>query len=101
MNVYLIASLTPRPEHVAELEAALRELVAASRSEPGNLRYDLLHRADGQPGFYVYEIYADDAAVEAHRQSAHYAAFGAKAKAGDWLAGAPDVKVLKGVDVAA
>lgn len=99
MSIYLFASLTPQPEHAADLEAELRRMVSASRAEPGNRRYDLLRRTDGAPGFHVYEIYVDEAAVQAHRESAHYLAF--RAKVGAWLAEPPDVKVLTGVDVAA
>jgi quinol monooxygenase YgiN len=98
MKIYLFASLIPKPEYVADLEAELRGMVAASRAEPGNLRYDLLRHTDGTPGFHVYEIYADEAAVQAHRKSEHYVAF--LAKIGGWLASAPDVKELSGVDVA-
>ncbi|MFC5431781.1 putative quinol monooxygenase [Paraburkholderia denitrificans] len=99
MSVYLFASLTPKPEHVAELEAELRGMVAPSRAEAGNRRYDLLRRADGVPGFHLYETYVDEAAVQAHRESAHYLAY--RAKVGAWLAEPPDVKSLTGVDVAA
>jgi len=98
MTVYLFASLTPKPEHVADVEAALRVMVAATRTEPGNLRYDLLRRADGAPGFDLFESYRDAAAVQAHRDSEHYVAF--RAKVGAWLVAPPDVKELLGVDVA-
>ena len=99
MSIYLFASITPKPEHVADLEAALRHMVTHSRKEAGNRRYDLLRRADGTPGFHVYETYVDEAAVQAHRESAHYVAF--RGKIGDWLAEPVDVKVLTGVDIAA
>jgi quinol monooxygenase YgiN len=98
MSIYLFASITPKPEHVADVEAALRYMVEQTRNEPGNLRYDLLRRADGTPGFYVYETYVDEGAVQAHRDSAHYAALGGQI--GAWLAGPVDVKVLTGVDIA-
>lgn len=98
MTVYIFASLTPRPEHVAEVEAALRAMVVATRKEPGNLRYDLMRRADGAPGFELFESYTDAAAIQAHRDSEHYTAF--RAKVGAWLAAPPDVKELVGVDVA-
>ena len=99
MSIYLFASITPKPEHVAELEAELRHMVVQTRNEAGNRRYDLLRRADGAPGFYIYETYVDEAAVQAHRESAHYVAF--RGKIGDWLAEPVDVKVLTGVDIAA
>lgn len=98
MSIYIFASLTPKPEHVADVEVELRRMVEATRAEPGNRRYDLLRRADGKPGFHLYETYVDEAAVQAHRDSEHYAALGAKV--GDWLAEPPDVKLLTGVDIA-
>ncbi|TDV34173.1 quinol monooxygenase YgiN [Paraburkholderia caballeronis] len=97
MTVYIFASLTPKAEHVADVEAALRVMVAETRKEPGNQRYDLMRRADGAPGFHLFESYRDAAAVQAHRDSAHYTAY--RAKVGTWLAEAPDVKELVGVDV--
>ncbi|CAG9232691.1 Antibiotic biosynthesis monooxygenase [Paraburkholderia tropica] len=99
MSIYIFASITPKAEHVGDLEAELRNMVVHSRREPGNLRYDLLRRADGTPGFHVYETYADEAAIQAHRDSPHYVAF--RAKIGDWLAEPVDVKLLNGVDIAA
>ncbi|MEX3981981.1 putative quinol monooxygenase [Paraburkholderia sp. EG287A] len=98
MTVYLFASITPKPEHVADVEALMREMVSHTRKEPGNLRYDLLRRADGAPGFYLYETYVDEAAVQAHRESAHFVAY--RAKIGAWVTEPPEVKLLKGVDVA-
>ena len=98
MTIYLFASITPKPEHVAEVEALTRDMVTQTRKEPGNLRYDLLRRADGAPGFYLYEAYVDEAAVQAHRDSAHYAAY--RAKIGALVAQPPEVKTLTGVDVA-
>jgi quinol monooxygenase YgiN len=98
MNIYVFASLIPKPEHQADLETELRRMVSATRAEPGNRRYDLFSQADGQPGFHLFEIYDDQAAVEAHRASAHYQAY--RAKIGAWLAEAPVVKVLIGQDVA-
>jgi quinol monooxygenase YgiN len=98
MTVYLFASITPKPEHVADVEALMRDMVSQTRKEPGNLRYDLLRRADGAPGFYLYETYVDEAAVQAHRESAHFVAY--RAKIGAWVTEPPEVKLLKGVDVA-
>ncbi|MEM5420939.1 MULTISPECIES: putative quinol monooxygenase [Paraburkholderia] len=98
MTVYLFASITPKPEHVAEVETLMRDMVSHTRKEPGNLRYDLLRRADGAPGFYLYETYVDEAAVQAHRESAHFVAY--RAKIGAWVTEPPEVKLLKGVDVA-
>ena len=50
-------------------------MIAPSRAEPGNLRYDLW--ADqSQPGRYVLdELYQDADAVAAHRASHHFQAY--------------------------
>ncbi|SDC60456.1 putative quinol monooxygenase [Paraburkholderia lycopersici] len=98
MTVYLFASITPKPQHVAEVEALMRDMVSHTRKEPGNLRYDLLRRADGAPGFHLYEAYVDEGAVQAHRESAHFAAYRAQIAA--WVTEPPEVKLLTGVDVA-
>lgn len=96
MSIFVMATVIPKAEHVQDVEAALRGLVAAARTEPGNRRYDLFRDASGQPVFHFFEIYDDEAALEAHRASAHYKAY--RAKAGDWLAEAPNVRVLTAVD---
>jgi len=47
-------------------------LEAVSRQEPGCLMY-IVHRHRTEVGrFFIYEQYIDDAALEAHRQSAHF-----------------------------
>ncbi|MBC6988684.1 putative quinol monooxygenase [Hymenobacter sp. BT491] len=50
----------------------LQAAVAVREHEPGNLVY-LAHQSPDEPSrFFVYEQYADDAALQAHRESAHY-----------------------------
>lgn len=55
-----------------EVSSIFRTLEAESRKEPGCLMYIVhLHRTDPRR-FFVYEQYADDAALEAHRGSSHF-----------------------------
>jgi quinol monooxygenase YgiN len=62
-------------EPVLEL---LRELAKASRAEPGCVNY-VPHTIDGEPDtVIIYEQYADQKAVEAHRASPHFR---------DWVVG--------------
>ncbi len=50
----------------------LRNLALASRQEPGCVNY-VPHHVDGDPETVViYEQYADQAAVDAHRASHHF-----------------------------
>jgi autoinducer 2-degrading protein len=60
------------PEQLAGFLAATQENAGASRNEPGVVRFDLLtDRAD--PGHVVLvEIYRDEAAAAAHKDTAHY-----------------------------
>lgn len=55
-----------------EIGETLRRLAQDSRQEPGCVSY-IPHSVVGDPDTVViYEQYANDAAAEAHRQSAHF-----------------------------
>lgn len=43
-----------------------------TRQEPGNLRFDVLRDPNIRTRFYAYEVYENEAALEAHRQTPHY-----------------------------
>jgi quinol monooxygenase YgiN len=56
-------------EAVADL---LRRLAPLSRAEPGCLQYDAHRDQDDLDRFFLFERYADEAALEAHAASAHF-----------------------------
>lgn len=57
---------------IAEL---LKVAAASVRNEPGCQRYDVLRfEGDAQRGM-LYEVYDDQAAFEAHKQTPHFAAY--------------------------
>lgn len=61
-----------REEDRLQVDEALRGLALASRKEPGCVTY-VPHRVEGNPDTVViYEQYADQAAVEAHRATEHF-----------------------------
>jgi autoinducer 2-degrading protein len=64
-----------KPEHLAEFIEAARANHLASVREPGNLRFDVLQSAEDETRFVLYEAYRDEAAVKAHKETAHYAAW--------------------------
>jgi len=97
MSIMVFASFAPKPGHEADAEAELRGMVAPTRAEPGCRRYDLFRNAEGNAGFHLFEVYDDQAALEAHRATAHYKAY--RAKIPDYLAEPIGVKVLAGLDV--
>ena len=64
--------MTFAPEDRHEIAEILKELAAASRQEPGCVSY-IPHVVEGDPDtVLIYEQYRDDAAVQAHRDSAHF-----------------------------
>ena len=71
--VCVAAEWRVRPGHEETVSRLLREAAAAVRQhEPGNLQY-IAHQHPQEPDrFFVYEQYADQTALEAHRDSAHY-----------------------------
>ena len=71
-NVKVTAILTAKPDKEADLRTLLDGLVAASRAEPGNLRYDLWRERADPARLVLDELYADNAAVEAHRATEHF-----------------------------
>jgi quinol monooxygenase YgiN len=68
----VIASFYPRPDQVAQVEAVLRGMVAPTRAEPGNTRYDLFKASSEPPAFHLFESYQDESALAAHRETPHY-----------------------------
>lgn len=57
------------------LESFFKEALAnaeESRKEAGVIQFDLLQQADLQNQFMLYEVYQDEAALEAHRKTAHF-----------------------------
>jgi quinol monooxygenase YgiN len=67
-TVALIARITARPEAAVEVETALRTLVDAASEEPGTVEY-VLSREGDSGSFWFFEVYADQAAFDAHGQN--------------------------------
>ncbi len=69
----LIVEFRIKPEHVAAFQVAIVDNARASReTEPGCRQFDVC-RDLAQPGlFMLYELYDDEAAVQAHLCSTHF-----------------------------
>jgi autoinducer 2-degrading protein len=63
------------PEHVEAFLAATRANAAASRAEPGVLRFDVVADRADPAHVVLVEVYADEQAPDAHKQTGHYAAW--------------------------
>ena len=66
------ALLKARPGKAGELVNLLRALASHSRSEPGNLRWDLWQDQQDETTFIIDELYKDIDPVEAHRATPHF-----------------------------
>jgi (4S)-4-hydroxy-5-phosphonooxypentane-2,3-dione isomerase len=70
----LVVQMEVRPEHREEFLAGMAaNAEAAVRDEPGCLRFDVSSVAADPNRFFLYEIYADAEAFEAHKVSPHFA----------------------------
>ena len=60
--------------------AAIKENGAAAAKEPGCKRFDILNLASDPNHFLLYEVYDNEAALKAHRETDHFKKFAAAAK---------------------
>lgn len=83
--VVLHVTIQVKPEHVTEfLELARYDAEHSEKDEPGCLRFDVIQDRDEPNRFYFYEVYLDEAALEAHRQTPHFKLYLSKSQ--PWLA---------------
>ena len=61
------------------LDAIEVDALASERDEPGCYRFNVLQDEKEENVYYFYEVYADQAALEAHRAMPHYAVWRAAA----------------------
>ena len=61
------------------LEAIEVDALGSERDEPGCLRFNVLQDEHDENVYYFYEVYEDQAALDAHRTMPHYAVWRAAA----------------------
>ena len=91
-KMMIVANLTVKPESVSAFTEAAKEVIAKSNSETGCSFYQLYQDPYDNTKFVFVEEYKDQAAVDAHFATDHFAAFGSKI--GDLLIGAPVIKII-------
>lgn len=64
-----------KPDAVAAFVAASLANATGSRREPGVLRFDIVQDREDPTRFVLVEIYRDNAAAAAHKETPHYAAW--------------------------
>jgi quinol monooxygenase YgiN len=96
MSTAIIARFQAKPGNEQQVESILRGMVGPTRREPGCLRYDLFRSAGASAGFCLIERYSNQAAIEAHRATAHYRAY--RACIVELLSAPIDVAILDPLD---
>lgn len=83
--MYVVAvTVFVKPDRVSDFIAASLDNARGSRTESGNLRWDLCQAEDDPTRFLLYEAYKSKADFAAHQQTPHYLAW--KATVVDWMA---------------
>src|SRR5439155_820391 len=70
-NIYAVTYVEVMPTSKAEAATILRRYRDAASKEGGNLRCEVVQRIDQPHQFAIFEIWKDQAAVEAHGKSAN------------------------------
>jgi len=93
----VVATIKVQDGKNGEFEAVFLELAAKVRAgEPGNLAYQLTKSRADPNTYKVLELYKDEEALSAHRQSAHFRELGPRM--GPCMAGRPEIELLDGVE---
>ena len=67
------------------IEASFGDATGSVKNEPGCFRFDV-HEDESKPNiFYLYEVYTDQAAFEAHTKTPHYLQW--RSTVHDWFDG--------------
>jgi autoinducer 2-degrading protein len=78
--IALLVSIDVKPEHIDDFIAATLANARGTRTEPGNLRFDVLRGEDDPNHISLYEVYNSPEALAAHRETPHYQAWAAAAE---------------------
>ncbi len=69
----LVVTIQIKPEHKeAFMKSMLEDAYGSVTNEPGCLRFDVVEDAEDPNRIHLFEVYKDQAAIDAHRQAPHY-----------------------------
>jgi quinol monooxygenase YgiN len=95
--IYVVATLTVKPDMRAELIAGAKACIAETRKEAGNIAYDM-HESVTDPSKMVFvEQWENAEALEPHRKTEHMKAFGRIAVT--CFAAPPKIEIITPADV--
>jgi quinol monooxygenase YgiN len=96
MAIGVVATLKVQDGKGSEFESVFRDLAAQVKAnEPGNTLYRVFKSRADTATYIVMEVYADQAALEAHGKSDHFKAAGPKIA--PTLGGRPDVQYFDAI----
>ncbi|MEH2920857.1 putative quinol monooxygenase [Samsonia erythrinae] len=72
MEIRIVATIQAKAEFIADVSATLKQVVASSRQEAGNVQYDLHEVVDKPDTFVFFERWKDRDALALHEQSEHF-----------------------------
>ena len=71
----------------AFMESMMGDAQGSVRDEPGCYRFDVLQSQENPNRIHLYEVYENEAALEAHRLAPHYTKW--RSTVADWFDGEP------------
>ena len=84
--IALVVSFKIKAAHKDAFMASLfDDAKGSNEDEPGCLRFDVLQDNEDPNRIHLYEVYKDQAAVDAHRQAPHYLKW--RETVSDWFDG--------------
>ncbi|MBN1132005.1 MAG: antibiotic biosynthesis monooxygenase [Bacteroidales bacterium] len=70
--IVTIVHVRVKPEYIDHFIRATVKNHELSIQEPGNLRFDVLQKADNPSEFAIYEAYENETTAAEHKKTAHY-----------------------------
>ena len=84
--IALVVTIKIKPGHKEAFMASMMDDARGSNNdEPGCLRFDVLQDNDDPNKIHLYEVYKDQAALDAHREAPHFTKWRETVK--DWFDG--------------
>ncbi len=91
-EVRVVAILVAKKELINEVESILQQIIEPSRTELGNVQYDLHEDTETKGTFIFFERWASSEALDKHNNTAHFKHFVQQI---DGKLASLDIKVLR------
>ena len=83
--IALIVEINIKPGFKEQfMESMLGDARGSNNDEPGCLRFDVLQDNEDENKLHLFEVYEDEAAVDAHRNAPHFIKW--REECADWFA---------------